>query len=58
MAETLTKNGFFTETTEQQLTEEMQTEFSDLMEDENSLLSEETNRSEDEIPSTQVQRQT
>ena len=57
MAETLTKNGFFTETTEQQLTEEMQTEFSDLMEDENSLLSEETNRSEDKIPSTQVQRQ-
>jgi len=35
----------------------MQTEFSDLMEDENSLLSKEMNRPEDEIPSTQVQRQ-
>lgn len=45
MAETLTKNGLITVTTEQELTEEIQTEFSDLTEeDENSLLSEETNR--------------
>jgi len=42
MTETLTKNGFLIETTEQELTEEMQTEFSDLTEDENSLLSDET----------------
>ena len=45
MAETLTKNGLINVTTEQELTEEIQTEFSDLTEeDENSLLSEETNR--------------
>jgi len=43
MTETLTKNGFLIETTEQELTEEMQTDFSDLTEeDENSLLSDET----------------
>jgi len=30
MAETLNKNGFITETTEQEISEEMHTEFSDL----------------------------
>ena len=58
MADKLISNGFLIETTEQEPTEDMQTEFNALTEnDKDNLLSEVTNNLEDDIPSAQVQRQ-
>ena len=58
MADQLSSDGFLIETTEKESTEDMQTDFNDLTEnDEDNLLSEVTNDLEDDIPSAQVQRQ-
>ena len=58
MADKLNSDGFLIETVEQESTEDMQTEFSDLTEnDEDNLLSEVTNDLEDDIPRARVQRQ-
>ena len=58
MADQLSSDGFLIETTEQEPTEDMQTEFNALTKnDEDNLLSEVTNNLEDDIPSAQVQRQ-
>ena len=57
MADKLNSDGFLNESAEQEPTEDMQTECSDLSEnDEHNLLSEVTNDLEDDIPSAQVQR--
>ena len=61
MAERLNSDGFLIETTEKEFTEEteeMQTEFSDFTnQDEDNLLSEEANETDEDILSAQVQRQ-
>ena len=61
MAASLNKEGFLTETVEQELakqTQDMQIEVNDITrEEEDSLLSEVKDNSEDEFPSAQVQRQ-
>ena len=61
MADRLNSDGFLIETTEKKFTEEteeIQTEFSDFTnQDEDNLLSEEANETDEDIPSAQVQGQ-
>ena len=58
MADKLNSDGFLIETTDEEPTEDMQTELSDLIENgEDNILSEDTNDLEDDTPSAQVQRQ-